>query len=47
MVKGTIGHGCEISTVDNRSKEKSVKNRNGFLEKSCKNSQSIKSKKVN
>lgn len=45
MVESTKGHGCEIRTVDNRSKEKAVKYRNGFLEKSFKNIQSIKSKK--
>jgi len=45
MVKGTVSHGCEIRTVDNRLKEKAVKYRNGFLENSCKNIQSIKSKK--
>ena len=46
MVEGTIGHGCEIRAADNRLKEKAVKYRNGILEKSCKNIQSIKSKKV-
>jgi hypothetical protein len=45
MVEGTISRGCEIKTVDNRLKEKAVKYRNGFLEKSCKNIQSIKSEK--
>jgi hypothetical protein len=43
-MQGTISHGCEIRTVDNRLKGKAVKYRNGFLEKSCKNIQNIKSK---
>lgn len=46
MVEGTIGHGREIRAADNRLKEKAVKYKNGFLDKSCKNIQSTKSKKV-